>query len=78
MCAQSRQIAKRFLQSSELGPTTPSPAGECLPSLFGSAGGGGAHSYAEEGVVGGFQFGRGYRVQTLWYSRFIGNLSVCA
>jgi hypothetical protein len=39
-----------FLQSSELGPT-PSTAGECVPSPFGSPGG--THSLAGKGVVGG-------------------------
>jgi hypothetical protein len=28
---QSRQSARLFLQSSELGPPIPSPAGECVP-----------------------------------------------
>jgi hypothetical protein len=31
MYAQSRQSAKLFLQSSELAPPAPSPAGECAP-----------------------------------------------
>ncbi len=45
---QSRQSARLFLQSSELGPLTPSPAGECvpLPPPFGP---GGTHSLAREG-----------------------------
>jgi hypothetical protein len=32
-----------------MGPTAPSPAGECVTSLFGSGGGGGTHSLAGEG-----------------------------
>ncbi len=31
----SRQSARLFLQPSELGPTTPSPAGECVPPMLG-------------------------------------------
>jgi hypothetical protein len=37
--SQSRQDAKVFLQSSELGPPAPSPAGECDHPPFGSGGG---------------------------------------
>jgi hypothetical protein len=50
--AHNRQSAKPFLQSSELGLPTPSPAGVRLPHpLFGSGGGGaGKHSLAGEGV----------------------------
>jgi hypothetical protein len=47
-----------FLQSSKLGPPTPLPDIECVPSLFGSEGEG--HSLAGEGV-GRSQFGRGNR-----------------
>ncbi len=36
---QSRQNARLFLQSSELGPPTPSPAGLYVPPPFGSGGG---------------------------------------
>ncbi len=38
-------------RSFELGPPTPSPAGECIPPQLGW-GGGGAHSLAGEGVGG--------------------------
>jgi hypothetical protein len=54
--AQSRQSAKLFLQSSELGLPHPSPAGECALPPF--AWGGGAHSLAREGV-GESHFRRG-------------------
>jgi hypothetical protein len=53
---QSRQSAKLFVQSSELEPPTPSPAGEGAPSLV--PGGGGVRSLAGEGV-GESQFRRG-------------------
>jgi hypothetical protein len=36
--SQSRQSTKLSLQSSEMGPSTPSPAGECVPPPFGSWG----------------------------------------
>ncbi len=37
--AQSRQSARLYIQSSELGHSpTPSPPGECAPSTFGSGG----------------------------------------
>ncbi len=49
MAAQSRQRPRPFLQSSEFGPPTPSPAGECVPPPFGS---GGTHLLAGEGVGG--------------------------
>jgi hypothetical protein len=39
--AQSRQSARLFLKSSELGPPDPSTAGECVPPSFGWGGGGG-------------------------------------
>jgi hypothetical protein len=39
--SQSRQSARLSLQSSESGPLTPSPAGECCPTLV-CVGGGGA------------------------------------
>jgi hypothetical protein len=55
---QSRQSTRLFLKSSDLGPSTSSPAGECVPSHFGSAGG--THSLAGEGVRGS-QFGRANR-----------------
>ncbi len=64
LSAQSWQSARLFIQSSELGPSpTPSPAGECVPSSFGSGG---------EDILA---CGRGVeevpsrtRGQTLWYS----------
>ncbi len=37
---QSRQSARLFLVSSELGPPAPSSTGECVPPSFGSRGGG--------------------------------------
>jgi hypothetical protein len=45
---QSRLSARLFLQSSELGPRTPSPADDCVPPPW--SGGGGTHSFAGEGV----------------------------
>jgi hypothetical protein len=51
-----RQIAKLFLQSSELGLPQPHPQASVPPPPFGS--GGGAHSLAREGV-GESQFQRG-------------------
>ncbi len=50
----SRQSARIFLQSSELGPPTPSPVGECLPP-FGSQG---APALTCGKGGGGSQFGR--------------------
>jgi hypothetical protein len=59
--AQSRQIARLFLQSSKLGPgPTPLPAKECHPPLPLWFRGVGTHSLAGEGV-GGSQFRRGDR-----------------
>ncbi len=61
--AQSRQSGRLFLQSSEMGSPTPSPAGECVPHSFGGGGGGGGggtHSLAGEGV-GESPFRRGDR-----------------
>jgi hypothetical protein len=49
-----------FLQSSELGPPTPSPVGECVPSPFDSGGG---DTFARR--RGGVPIRT--RVQTLWY-----------
>ncbi len=46
---QSRQSAKLFLQSSELGLPNPSPSGECAPPPFGPGGGGWIHSQGERG-----------------------------
>ncbi len=48
---QSRQSARLFLQSFELGPPpAPSPVGECVPPLwFRGGGGGGTRSLAGEG-----------------------------
>ncbi len=54
---QSRQSAKLFLQSSELGLPHPSPAGECAPPPFDSWGGGG--TLACRKGVGESQFRRG-------------------
>jgi hypothetical protein len=54
---QSRQSARLFLQSCELGPPNPSLAGECVPSLFGS-GGEGTNSLGGERAGTGSQFGR--------------------
>jgi hypothetical protein len=56
--AHSRQSAKLFLQSSELGLPHPPPAGECAPPPAFGSGGGGAHSLAGEGL-GESQFRRG-------------------
>ncbi len=47
---QSRQSARLFLQSSDLGPPTLSPAGNCVPPPFSSVEG--AHSLRGEGVGG--------------------------
>jgi hypothetical protein len=56
VCPQSRQSAKLFLQSSELGLPNPSPCRRvCPPPLVP---GGGAHSLTREGV-GESQFRRG-------------------
>jgi hypothetical protein len=49
VAAQKRQSTRLFIQSFGLGTPIPSPSGECVPSLFGS-GGGGTHSLAGEGV----------------------------
>ncbi len=62
--AQSKQSAKLFLQSSELGlphPLTPSHAGECVPPPPFVPGGGGTLACGGGGGGG----------QTLWYSRHI-------
>jgi len=59
---QSRQSARLFLQSSELGPLTPSPAGECVPLPLPLVPGG--HTPLREK-------GGGTRGQTLWYSKYI-------
>ncbi len=48
MHPQSRQSAKLFLKSSELGPN-PSPAGECSPSPQNRGGGGGHTRWRERG-----------------------------
>ncbi len=56
LATQSRQSARLFLRSSELGLPTHSLVGECVP-LFGLEGG--VHSLAGKGV--GAQFRRGYR-----------------
>jgi hypothetical protein len=63
---QSRQSAKLFLQSSELGlhSTTPLAAGVCAPLPFGP--GGRAHSLAGEGLGGGVPIPT--RGHTLWCS----------
>ncbi len=53
---QSRQSARLSLQSSELAPPAPSPAGECCPHPSLAPRGGGTHSLAGRG--GGSQFGR--------------------
>ncbi len=48
----SRQSDRLLLQSSELGPPIPLPAGERCPSPWFRGGGGGALSLAGEGVGG--------------------------
>ncbi len=60
---QSRHNARIFFQTSELGPPppTPSSAGECVPSPFGSGG-----DTLSCGRVGGVAPIR-TRGQTLWY-----------
>jgi hypothetical protein len=55
---QSRQSAKLFLQSSELGLPHSSPAGECALPPF--AWGGEGHTHWRERGVGESQFRRGY------------------
>jgi hypothetical protein len=62
---QSRNSAKFFLQSSELGPPTPSHAGECVPHLW-FPGEGGALACERGGGVVPVRT----RGQTLWYSRY--------
>ncbi len=60
--AQSRQSTRLFLQSSELGPPTPSSPGECVPPLLGEEMGGGGALFGREGTCGGggaSLFGRG-------------------
>jgi hypothetical protein len=68
--AQSRQSAKLFLQSSELGLPHPSPAGECaLPPLLGGEG----HTHWRERGVGESQFHEGtYTVVLCIHMYFVG------
>jgi hypothetical protein len=65
MRSQSRQSAKLFLQSSELGLPTPRTQAGVPPPPFGS--GEGAHSLAREGVIES-QIQRGDI--HLWYSKY--------
>ncbi len=69
MDAQSRQSAKLFLQSSELGVPHPSPAGECAASPL--VHGGRGTLVCGKGV-GEFQFRRGaYTVVLFIYTYFV-------
>jgi hypothetical protein len=61
--SQSRQSAKLFLQSSELGLPNPSPAGECVPPPFVSWGRGTLAGERRDGRVP-----IPTRGHTLWYS----------
>jgi hypothetical protein len=60
-----RQSTRPFLQSLELGPPAPSPAGECVPSPLVPGGG----DTLACGRGGGGVLIRTRR-QTLWYSRY--------
>jgi hypothetical protein len=67
---QSRQSAKLFLQSSELGLPHPLPAGECAHPPLWLGGGGGTLAY--ERGVGGIPIPT--REHTQWYSVYISTL----
>jgi hypothetical protein len=67
---QSRQSAKLFLQSSELGVPRPPPAGECAPPPFGS-GGGGHSRYRERGWGSPNSDGGTYTVVLCIYKYFV-------
>jgi hypothetical protein len=73
MQAQSRQITKLSLQSSELGLPHPSHAGECVPSPL-LPGGGGGHTPLRERGWGAPIPTRG---QAPWYSRYICEVCAC-
>jgi hypothetical protein len=65
-----RVVGMLFLQSSEMGSTTPSPANECVPHSFGSGGPGrGEGTHSRGRGCGGVSIPT--RGQTLWYSRSI-------